>query len=153
MPKATREEAQEARHRLDQLEREAKAGAPDPWLSKEARCSVALVRTWRREKGITRSRGPARREEMDSFALGLLGRPVPDVLMRTTSSPIKGRWEPPEFVLRGEVDYEGLVNLMHYLHRQGGFPLKKIADSLGFTHRTVQQAIALGDRAQGEDDD
>lgn len=148
---ATQKEALEARQKLDQLEREAKAGAPDPWLAKEADCSVALVRTWRREKGIRRLRGPARKAEVTRFALGLLGRPVPDVLMRTATSTLKGGWEPPEFVLRGEVDYEGMVRLVHYLHRRGGFPIKKISDALGFTHRTVQQAIALGDREQGDD--
>ena len=151
MTKATKQEAQDARDRLDQLEREAKAGAPDPWLAREAHCTKALVRTWRREKGIKRRRGPARNQEMTSFALGLLGRPVPDVLMRTSASDLKGAWEPPEFVLRGEVDYESMVQLLHYLHRRGGFPIKKISDALGFTHRTVQQAIVLGDRGQGDD--
>jgi hypothetical protein len=72
--------------------------------------------------------------------------------MRTAASDLKGAWEPPEYVLRGEVDYPGLVRLVHYLHRSGGFPLKKISDSLGLTHRTVQQAIALGDRKQGDDE-
>lgn len=152
MQKPTRQEADEARTRLDQLVREAEAGAPDSYLAKQAKCSTRLVRTWRKERGIVRSRGPVRKEEMARFAMGLLGRPVPDVLMRTGASDLKGRWEPPEYVLRGEVDYETAVRLLHYLHRRGGFPLKKIADGLGFTHRTVEQAIALGDRAQGDED-
>jgi hypothetical protein len=132
--------------RLDDLHREAEAGAPDEFLAKEAEVSMNAVKKWRQANKLVRARGPRASEAKAQWALGFLGQPVEDVLMRSQRSPIRGEWEPPEYVLRGTVKYPDLVRQIHFLHRRGGFSPSTIAEAHGYTLRTVEHAIALGDR-------
>lgn len=141
----------DAFERLEAYTREAQAGAPDTFLAKKADVSVFMVREWRNKFGLRRQRGKRRSvEEHRQFASTVMGHRPPDVLMRADASPLDGRWEVPEFVLRGVVDYPGHVQQIHYLHRKGGFSPEAIAKAHGYTQKTVDQAIALVDREKAK---
>lgn len=140
-----RKETEEAFKGLDRYEREAKAGAPDAWLAREVDTSVAMVKRWRKANGIRR-RGKVARVDAERFAVSLLGRKVPDVLLRANQSLVDGAWMPPEFILRGEVDYRQLCLQLGYLYQEGGFTVEQLAKAHGYTERTVDQALALYER-------
>jgi len=132
--------------RLNQYEREARAGAPDSFLVKQAGVTIYMVRKWRKALGIKRQRSRSGSvHEVASFAVDLLGRPVKDVLLRTDGSPVQGCWDPPAYLLRGTISYPQMVEQVTCLH-QAGYSAEEIAVAHGYTLNTVEQALKIGER-------
>lgn len=140
---------QESYERLDVFEEEARAGAPDDWLARQAGVSLESVLWWRRERNLKRKRGPKRPEQvMTTWAAGF-GLPY-DSRMHAAKSELGGLWEAPEYVLRSEIRYVEFCRHLHALHIQLGSGPDILSRAFGIRPRDVELALAVWERHLNE---
>lgn len=134
---------QEMERRLDVYEDEARAGLPDGELARLTGIGVRAVRSWRAKRKIQRSRSGPRELGEAKVAMNLLGEPLEDVLQRSVGSATRGRWEPPQYLIRQGVDYDQLCWQIYLMHKVLGLSLEEICQAHGYTMKTVSDALAI----------
>lgn len=137
-PRISREESFA---RLDELLEEAKAGAPDEWLAKQAHVAPDAVLVWRRLRKVIRRNGRGRTREKSLWAVDLLGgfkSPLHPV-----HSPFDGLWEAPEYVLRRPLNYRELCRMIYSLHTTLGAGPELICEALGLREKDVELALTV----------
>lgn len=137
-PRISREESFA---RLDELLEEARAGAPDEWLSKQAHVAPDAVLAWRKLRKVARTRGRGGGRERSLWAVNLLGgfkSPLHPV-----HSPFSGLWEAPEYVLRRPLVYRELCRLVYSLHTTLGVGPELICEAMGLREKDVELALTV----------
>lgn len=130
---------------LEPFKPDMKAGVSDAAIAKQAKTSVAQVRKWRLKQGVRHTPGrPTAATRVYSGAIELLGRPSAPVALPVAQSPVLGRWEAPQYVLRQAMDYEGLVRIVDLASAR--FSADEIASALGLRKVDVVIAQRLGER-------
>jgi hypothetical protein len=120
---------------------DAEAGVPDTQIASRVRVTKDQVKQWRRRHGIQGKRGRPPPEVPGRFiANALLGRGPRAVPHRT--SPVQGRWDVPEYVLRQPLDYGAFMELVAKLADEG-FSAELIARGMGVIERDVHLAAEL----------
>lgn len=127
--------------RLDELAEEAKAGAPDEWLARQAHVAPDAVLYWRKARGIRRLTGKARTQQRNVWAVDLLGSfQAP---MHPARSDFDGLWESPEYVLRRPMNYRELCRMAYTLNVTLGAGPELISEALGLRERDVELAMTV----------
>ena len=127
--------------RLDGLAGDVAAGVPDATLARRAEVTVSAVQRWRKRRGLSRRRGrPPNAVRLTTYAVDIFGRDPAPVAMEV--SPVRGKWEPPEYLLRQQLDYTAFVDIVGIL-RSDGLAVVTIARGLGVRERDVTDAAAL----------
>ena len=128
---------------LAQFEEDAGAGVPDELIARRSGLSVDTVARWRRRRGIKHPRGrPSAEQLIHRAAVELFGRPPADTWMRTRESPVMGRWEVPQYLLRRPLDYSAFAEATSKLMEAGLTP-GRIAAGLGVRTEDVAVATTL----------
>lgn len=119
------------------------AGVEDADIARSSGLPVSVVVRWRREhRGVRRAAHPAKKAAALK-ALELLGHDHGDVMHRTDASPVDGRWEVPEYVLRRPLDYTAFVTACWALWRKVGMTPRRVAAALGVRVEDVNAALLL----------
>lgn len=129
---------------LDEYLEEAKTGAPDEWLARATNVALTTVLEWRRERGIRREKEHKAVEGV-FWAVDMFGDREDSYLHRAETSPIAGRWEPPEFVLRRPLRYAELCRHLHYLTTRLGTGSQLLAEAFGFKETDIDLAVEIWD--------
>ncbi len=132
---------EESYSRLDDYIDEARAGAPDDWLSRKTSVAYHTVIRWRKARGLKRPRRQTI-DEVGKWALDVFGDAYDAALHSTSSVVLDGLWEVPEYVLRVPLDYDALCRLIWELVVQK-YGIKEIAAAIGLKERDVEHALAL----------
>ena len=128
--------------RLEPLRLDAVAGVPDQLIARRAGLTREVVRQWRRRERIAGRRGRTPPALGARYALdALLGRDVGALVHFAASSPVGGRWRPPEYVLRRPLRYDAFVEVIS--DAVGRFSTAELAEALGFEERDIVDAVAL----------
>lgn len=127
-----------AAQRLGPFLRDVRAGVPDDLIAKSAGVPVRAVRRWRRQHGIQ-----AGIQDTVALAADVFGTGSRDTMHRSASSPIGGRFEVPEYVLRVPLQYEALARHLHALHDVLGSSAAELAAAFGIRDQDVETCLVL----------
>ena len=121
---------------------DARAGVSDEMIAHRAGFSREQVRQWRRRMGIKGriSRTPpllSARYAIDA----LLNKDTQLLQHFVASSPVKGRWRAPEYVLRTPLKYDTFAEVVAYACAR--FRVDELAEGLGFEARDIEDALRL----------
>jgi hypothetical protein len=135
---------EESYERLDSFLDEAKAGAPDDWLARQANVSKEAVLWWRKEREIKRPRGRPTTQDRVLWAAGFGTEFNPQ--LHAAESELQGQWEAPEYLLRTPINYTHFCRHVHALHELLGSGPGLISASLGVRVRDVELALLVWKR-------
>lgn len=136
------------REKLDPYLAEVRAGASDEAVARAAGVAEAQVARWRRSQHVGRPRGrPTSVMRTTSLAVELLGHPFDPVIADVRSSPLGGRFEAPEYVLRDGLEYELLVQFVEVL-ALSGYTDGEIATGIGIRQHDVVIARKLAEASR-----
>lgn len=129
---------------LDTFLDDAKAGATDAQIARSAGVTASQVRRWRLGHGITRPSGrPTTPQRLSRLAVDVFAQEYIPVL-HEVSSPVSGRWEAPEYLVRTPLKFETFARGVHAL-ADAGFTATTIAEAVGVRERDVVHALALAE--------
>jgi hypothetical protein len=129
--------------RLGPFRLDAVAGVSDDLIARRAGLSREQVRQWRRRQRIAGRRGRTPPQLGARYALDALvhREDIGALVHLAASSPVQGRWRPPEYVLRRPLRYDAFVEVItHAIER---FTTAELAEALGFEERDIIDALAL----------
>lgn len=135
---------EESFERLDLFLEEARAGAPDEWVAKQAAVALDTVMFWRKDRGIKRKRGAVRTSEQKIWAAGFGMQYDPQ--MHAAASDLQGAWEAPEYLLRTPVLYNEFCRHLHALHALLGTGPELLGEAFGVRTRDAELALAVWGR-------
>jgi hypothetical protein len=124
---------------LDPWLEEAKAGAPDQWLSEQSGVPLGAVPRWRNARGIRR-KAPEQVQEQYYALLGLAKSYDPK--LHVVESELSGSWDPPQYLLREPLNYSTLCRIILHLHLELEMEDDVIAKALGIRAQDVITARA-----------
>ena len=128
--------------RLAPLRVDAEAGVSDELLARRVGLTREIVRRWRRRQGIRGRRGRTPPQLGARYQLdALLDQDDGALVHLTATSPVHGRWRPPEYVLRRPLRYDAFVAVV--VHAVGMFSTAELAEALGLEERDIVDAVAL----------
>jgi hypothetical protein len=139
-----------ARGALDAFRRDAQAGARDEDIVRAAasaglHVSVAQVRRWRLGRGIRHARArPTTRARTTALAMAVFGAPFEPVITRV-KSVVDGRFDPPRYVVREQLDYGVFARAVRLL-RDAGLATNTIASGIGVREVDVERAEKIARR-------
>lgn len=127
---------------LEPLTSDAEAGVPDALLAQRSGRTVAQVRKWRRRRGVRGRRSRTSRQLTMMYMLGtLLDRET--VHLCHDTSPVKGEWTAPTYVLREPLAYTAFAQICFRLATELDYSSTDIAKGIGVMERDVLHAIAI----------
>ncbi|MBO6936768.1 MAG: hypothetical protein JJ863_17495 [Deltaproteobacteria bacterium] len=134
---------EEVDEKLAELEEDARAGVPDDLIAARSGLSVNTVARWRRRHDIERPVGrPPAEQATERAAVELFGEATVAAWMRTRESPVMGRWEVPQYLIRRALDYTAFAEAASILTETGLTP-GRIAAALGVRPADVALATSL----------
>jgi len=119
-----------------------KAGARDEDITRWSGISLPTVIRWRRSHKIRSSKKSVQRK---AVALNLFGTEHGDALHRCEDSPIRGKWEVPEYVIRKPLVYGELARCLWFLRSKLGVSSEYMAKALGIREMDVAFAMRVYD--------
>lgn len=140
---------EESFERLEKFLEEAKAGAPDEWLARQAGVSEDSVLWWRRERGIKRKMGAPNKSSSARALVAGFGLEY-DPQMHAAESEFSGMWEAPEYILRTPILYHHFCRHMYALHVLLGVGPELLGESFGVRPRDAELAVAVWSRHLAE---
>lgn len=128
---------------LDPLAEHALAGVSDATLARVAHVTTQQVALWRRARGIHKRAGrPGRIQHATTMAVELFGEPFQPVVAQVAHSPVLGRFEPPEYVIRHGLDYAVFARFVRELN-DAGHDANELAAGFGVRDLDIAMALAL----------